>query len=145
MNAERDEMNKFLKELVIPELRKLNFKGSLPHFRKTLDGKTNLLTFQFDRNGGGFVIEIANYYESEFTTSWGKNIPLNKLTAHDLSSFKRKRIYPKDIENEDGQKSWFRYDSNNVFSFGNKYQKLAKKVVDRIPAMTDYWNEENKE
>ena len=60
MSAERDKMIISLKENVIPELRNRNFKGSFPHFRKTGYGKTNLLTFQFDRNGGGFIIELAN-------------------------------------------------------------------------------------
>jgi hypothetical protein len=49
-------MIKLLKGIFIPLLRDRNFKGSFPHFRRTENGRTNLLTFQFDKNGGGFVI-----------------------------------------------------------------------------------------
>ena len=115
MSAERNKMIESLKEIVIPELRNMNFKGSFPHFRRTENGKTNLLTFQFDRSGGGFVIELANWNESEFKTSWDKLIPINKLTAHDLN--KRQRIYPNSITEENGIDSWFRYDQKNALIF----------------------------
>ena len=129
-----------LKKIFVPELRKRNFKGSYPHFRKTENGITNLLTFQFDRYGGGFVIELANWNESEFKTHWGEIIPVNKLTAHDLNN--RQRIYPNSLTEQNGKQSWFRYDQRKFLSFGNKYDKLAKKVVDRITIMENYWSQE---
>jgi hypothetical protein len=52
-------MIKKLNDIVVPVLRQSNFKGSFPHFRRVTAERTNLLTFQFDRSGGGFVIEIA--------------------------------------------------------------------------------------
>lgn len=136
MSLERNKMIKSLKEIVIPELRKRNFKGSFPHFRKTKNGITNLLTFQFDRNGGGFIIEIANWKETEFITSWGKIIPLNKLTVFDLN--KRHRIYPKSLTKENGTESWFRYENSKS---NDIYEMLAQKVVERIPTMEQYWTE----
>jgi len=110
------------------------FKGSFPHFRKTEKGKTNLLTFQFDRNGGGFIIELANWNKSEFNTHWGKIIPLNKLTALDLD--KRQRIYPNSLNEQSGTNSWFRYEKSNEF-----HDALSQKVIERIPVMEQYWNE----
>lgn len=139
MSEERNKMIESLKEIVIPELRNLNFKGSFPHFRRIENGKTNLLTFQFDRNGGGFIIELANWNESEFKTHWNKIIPLNKLTTRDLD--KRQRIYPNSLTEKNGTDSWFRYDQNKILSFENKFDRLSKKVVDRIPTMEKYWNE----
>ena len=134
MSKERNKMLKSLREIVIPELRKRNFKGSFPHFRKTENGKTNLLTFQFDRNGGGFVIELANWNESEFKTHLGEIIPLNKLTVHDLNE--RQRIYPISITEKNGKDSWFRYNKSK----SNKvYKRLAHKVVERLPVMEQYW------
>ena len=88
--SNRTEMVKCLTETVVPILRSLNFKGSFPHFRRQTDGRINLLTFQFDRSGGGFVIEIANCQPNGIRTSWGLEIRPNKVTAHDVS--KRKRI-----------------------------------------------------
>ena len=139
MSLEKDKMIKSLNEIFVPELRKRNFKGNFPHFRKTENGKTNLLTFQFDRNGGGFVIELANWREQEFKTHWGKLIPLNKLTAHDL--FERKRIYPNSTSEENSTESWFRYDQNKDLNTENKFEILSKNVTARIPIMEEYWQE----
>ena len=139
MNTERDKMIKSLNEVFIPELRNRNFKGSFPHFRKTENGKTNLLTFQFDRNSGGFIVELANWSEPEFKTHWGKLIPLNKLTAHDL--FKRKRLYPNSTSEESGTESWFRYDRKSDLNIENRFELIAKSVITKIPIMEEYWNE----
>lgn len=52
----RDEMNHALKVRFVPGLRQLGFKGSLPHFRRQRESRVDLLTVQFDRHGGGFVV-----------------------------------------------------------------------------------------
>lgn len=139
MSLEKDKMIKSLNEIFIPELRNRNFKGSFPHFRKTENGKTNLLTFQFDKNGGGFIVELANWKEPEFKTHWGKLIPLNKLNAHDL--FERRRIYPNSTSEENGTESWFRYDQNKNFDVENKFELISKNLIKRIPIMEEYWKE----
>ena len=138
MSAERDKMIKSLKEIVIPELRNRNFKGSFPHFRKTENTKTNLLTFQFDRNGGGFIIELANWNESEFKTYWGEIIPLNKLTSSDLHPDERQRIYPNSLTEQSGTDSWFRFGKPKSDEI---YGILSEKVLNRIPIMEQYWTE----
>lgn len=138
MSSEKDKMIKSLNEIFIPELRNRNFKGSFPHFRKTENGKTNLLTFQFDRYGGGFIIELANWKEPEFKTYWGKLIPLNKLNAHDL--FER-RIYPNSASEENGTESWFRFDGKKDLNIENRFELIAKSLINRIPKMEEYWND----
>ena len=72
MSVERDKMIQYLKEQVVPVLRSRRFKGSFPHFRRITSERINLMTFQFDKWGGGFVIELANSHPKGFTTSWGK-------------------------------------------------------------------------
>ena len=105
MSVERNNMIDSLNRIFIPELRKLKFTGSFPHFRKIDNDITNLLTFQFDRNGGGFIIELANHKGNEYKTHWGEIITLNKLTAHDLNE--RIRVYPNwsVTENKQAQKT----------------------------------------
>ena len=139
MNSERNQMINSLNKLFVPKLRKLNFKGSFPHFRRTENDITNLITFQFDRDGGGFVIELANYKGKEHISSWGEITELKKLTAHHLN--KRKRIYPNSENEDNGKQSWFRYDNKSFFYLGNIYDKIAKKATDRIPLMEKYWSE----
>lgn len=129
MNKQRDKMNSALKENVVPKLREKGFKGSLPHFRRILDKEVHLLTFQFDRNGGGFVIELAKTENKTFESPSGVKIQPNKLTAHDLNE--RIRIHPKGISETSLTDSWFRYDR---FSIGlkNIYKKVSEQVLNQL-------------
>ena len=81
----RPVMDRVLKETVVPELRALGFQGSLPHFRRLRPDRIDLLTFQFGRSGGRFVVELAQCGPEGYTTSWGKKIAPGKVTAHDLT------------------------------------------------------------
>ena len=109
-NSERKEMIKNLKQFVVPVLRKLNFKGSFPYFRRLTSERINLLTFQFDKWGGGFVIEIANYKLGSFITHWGLEIPPDKLKSYYLNKRKRIQSNMTDPENSSTE-DWFRYDN----------------------------------
>jgi hypothetical protein len=139
-SREKQEMTKYLSEKVIPVLRQNGFKGSFPHFRRILKDRINLLTFQFDRNGGGFVIEIANCSPTGLTTSWGKRIEPNKLTAHDLNI--RKRIQSNMKSPDSLTDDWFRYDKKPLFSFGNIYNNVCNDVLSKLPIAEDFWANE---
>ncbi len=136
-NAARKEMVKNLSEIVIPVLRQKGFKGSFPHFRRLTADRINLLTFQFDRSGGGFVIEITNCQPNGYTTSWGTKIEPNKLTAHDL--FNRKRIQSNMDTTSSLTDDWFRYDRKYLFGFGDIYKKVCKDVLSKLDIAEDYW------
>jgi hypothetical protein len=136
-SSERDEMIKNLNEIVIPVLRQLNFKGSFPHFRRLTIDRVNLMTFQFDRSGGGFVIEIANCNGGDFKTSYGREIKENKITAHDLD--KRKRIQSNMNTNSSLMADWFRYDKKYLLGFGDIYKKVCKDVLSKLNIAEDYW------
>lgn len=139
MDTPKDEMKLALNQIVIPELRKLQFKGTFPHFRRILDGKLNLLTFQFDKYGGGFIIEIANCDANGFTTHWGKEIPPTKLTVYDLS--KRKRIYA-DIKSADTSiNNWYRYDRTSLNQIINIYQSICNEILDNLNFAENYWRD----
>src|SRR3989442_4690923 len=87
----RDAMTAALKETLVPALRARGFKGSLPHFRRIGEERVDLLTVQFDRHGGGFIVEISRCGSTGVTTAWGQHIPATKGTAHDLHTDKRHR------------------------------------------------------
>ncbi len=137
MNSQKDEMKWALSQRVIPELRKLQFKGTFPHFRRIFEERLNLLTFQFDKYGGGFIIEIANCDAKGFTTSWGKEISLNKLTVYDL--FKRKRIYSDVASNDSSTDNWYRYDRTSLKEFINIYDSICDEVLENLTLAEDYW------
>jgi hypothetical protein len=136
-NSSRKEMIERISEIVVPVLRQKGFKGSFPHFRRHAVDRINLLTFQFDRSGGGFVIEIANCQRDGFTTSWGKKIEPNKLTAHDL--FKRKRIQSNMDTGSSLTEDWFRYDKRYLFGLGDIYKKVCKDVLSKLHIADEYW------
>ncbi|MFY7938260.1 MAG: DUF4304 domain-containing protein [Flavobacterium sp.] len=133
----RDEMIKNLNEIVVPSLRQLNFKGSFPHFRRLTADRINLLTFQFDRNGGGFVIEIANCNSTGYKTVLDRPIPPNKLTAHDFNT--RKRIQSNMKTPDSSTDDWFRYDKKHLFGLGDIYKKVCKDVLSKLDIAEDYW------
>ena len=80
-----------LNEITIPALRQLNFKGSLPHFRRMKDGQLNLLSFQFSQFGSNFDVEIANCSPNGIITAT-RAIEPNKCNAFMVGFGKRERI-----------------------------------------------------
>jgi Domain of unknown function (DUF4304) len=123
---ERKMMDSALKKVVIPVLRKQGFKGSFPHFRRMNEINIDLITFQFNRWGSSFVIELATCPLEGVTLYWGEQIPPNKVTAHDLA--KRYRLGAKS-EEDDG--IWF--------SFENTKQKVVYCVLELLNTSDRLW------
>lgn len=131
MKVLREEMEAELKGAVVPALRLSGFKGSLPHFRRPGPNAIDLLTFQFDRSGGGFVIEISRCSLDGFTTHWGKHIPASKVSAWDLHPDQRHRIQPRHGGDTD---AWFRFDTG-------QFKQVAQQVLDALPRAESWWRE----
>jgi len=114
----------YLKENLVPRIRRLGFKGSFPHLRRHRDGRNELLTFQFDKWGTGkFVIEVAAAPHGDFTAYDGKTIPPGRLTAHDLSE--RRRLGAEDPTGD----YWF--------ELGSEPDRVATHIVDLIKRQAD--------
>jgi Domain of unknown function (DUF4304) len=96
MPATREAMERELKATAVARLHTAGFKGSFPHFRRVTAKAIDLLTFQFDRHGGGLVIEIAQSPLEGITTHWRRAIPANKVRAWDLHPDQRRRIQPRE-------------------------------------------------
>jgi Domain of unknown function (DUF4304) len=107
MSDTQDQMKKALKDVVVPHLRERGFTGSFPHLRRHRPDRIDLLTFQFDRHGGGFIVEIGQCPPEGFTTYWGKQIAPEKVTAWDLSPKQRARVRSRVGSGTD---VWFRFD-----------------------------------
>jgi hypothetical protein len=129
MSDLRQAIEEEIKGLVLPALRASGFKGSFPHYRRAVRGGIDLLTFQFDRHGGGFVVEIARCPGDGITTPWGKRVLPNKVTAWDLHPEMRYRIQPR---SGGGTESWFRYDRGNV-------KQAAKQLLENLPSAEMWW------
>jgi hypothetical protein len=124
-------MDLALKASVVPVLRQAGFTGSYPHFKRLHATHVELLTFQFDINGGGFLIEISRCSIGGVTTHLGKHIPASKVRAWDLDPENRRRIKPREGSGTD---SWFRYDSGG-------YDSVADEVLAKLPLAPDYWSQ----
>lgn len=122
-----DAMMASLKNLVVPVLRERGFKGSFPHFRRLKNDQIDLLTFQFDRHGGGFVIEISKCPPEGFTTAWGKQILPNKVTAWDMNERHR-------LGAPAGGDHWFRFDD------GTPTDRVASSAVSHLGEADLWWS-----
>jgi hypothetical protein len=122
-------MDEALKAHFVPALRERGFKGSLPHFRRVRSGRVDLLTIQFDKNGGGFVLEISHCGGEGVTTPWGKHVPASQVTAWDLHPNQRLRLK---LQDGSGTDSWFRFDNG-------EYHEVAAQVLSRLGEADDYW------
>ena len=131
-NNRRASMDAALKGTVLPVLRDRGFKGSFPHFRRFTGNSVDLPTIQFDKWGGGFVVEISSGSIDGFTTHWGEHIPAKKLTAHNLHPNCRMRIQP--IEGG-GTDAWFRFDDGNV-------TRAAQEFLALFPIAEAWWQEQ---
>lgn len=120
MNLQREQMNTALKTIVVPHLRAHQFKGSFPHFRRKHDTHIDLITFQFNRYGGSFVVECAICPKDGVTTYWGEHIPPNKVTAHDVNERYR-------LQHDDEQ--WFNYEQ---FDTMLQFEQLALVVKQHL-------------
>lgn len=97
-----------LKKIVQPFLRTDGFQGSFPNYRRISINFVDLLTFQFDKWGGGFVVEIARCPSAGLVTHWGKHIQPKLACAHDVHPNFRKRVSP------EGETGWFRFNESSV-------------------------------
>ena len=107
MSDSRDRMIAALQEIAVPVLRDMGFSGSFPHFRRIREPQIDLLTFQFNRHGGSFVVEVAFCAPDGFTTHWGKHIPPKKVRAHDIHPKQRLRLGSHPPQKAD---HWFYYE-----------------------------------
>jgi hypothetical protein len=98
---------------------------------------TDLLTFQFDKWGGGFVIELAVAPPDEFVTYWGTPIPARKLTVFDLPRVARVRLQPG--RDRSGAESWFRYDTDMPGRSEARFERAADQVLQLLPQADAWW------
>jgi hypothetical protein len=128
----RDDMISSLKSIFVPALRERGFKGSLPHFRRLMSERIDLLTIQFDRRGGGFVIEVSKCAPEGITMPWGKQIAPSRVTAWDVYPPHRPRLGAPQ-PGEGGH--WFRFDD------GTSTDRAATLAVSYLQEADEWWTQ----
>lgn len=95
-----------LQRTLVPELRSMGFAGSLPHFRRRQDLGLDFLSIQFDKYGGGFVVELGRLRGEEVQPTL-EDRAFADLNCWSLPSVRRVRLGRR---RSVWRGEWFRYD-----------------------------------
>lgn len=137
MHPVREKMETAIKSLIVPKLREMGFKGSMPHFRRTGESKADLLTFQFNSSGGSFVAELAVCTTADIENHWRADLTFKNVTAQDINS--RQRLGSK----TKGSDHWFVYGKKNYEAGHEKiepdviYQNIATEVISLLHSQAE--------
>lgn len=124
-----------IRKEVEPVLRDKGFSGRYPHYRRKLEGRADLVTFQANQHGGSFAVEIAQA-PGEGVTLFGTRefIPYEELNAWHLEPIfhLRERIGSGLF----GLSEWFHYDrvwQRILFKRPERLRFAARSAAKRIP------------
>ena len=133
MSDSRDNMIAALRRVLVPGLRRRGFRGSMPHFRRLQPTRIDLLTVQFSRWGGEFVVEIAKAPPSGVTMYWGEFVPPAKLDANHIGADLRLRLGTSPTRAD----HWFKFDSAQTPA---DFDVVAAQVVSYLDSQAEpYW------
>ena len=94
MPSSGDLMRKALKKGLLPQLASLGFSGKASEFRRNRESVLDLVSIQWGRYGGEFILEFGSSEAGPMKTSWGEIVPEEKITVAHLSVMKRARLAP---------------------------------------------------
>lgn len=128
----KSKIVKILKSLTVPTIKSLGFFGTFPHFRRNKNDRYEFLSFQFNRYGGSFIIEVG-FVAPDKLLEWAKALPFQKLNYGNTRAENRLRIQP---DNESGD-FWFKY---NDFTKEEQFKELAELVTTLLPKVEQFLN-----
>lgn len=133
MNS-RDEMMAEIKRELIPALREIGFKGSVPHLHRIADDDhVDLVTFQFASGGGSFVIEIG------FADPERENVYIYKDTAPKKLRISQTTVRQRLGATDEASDYWFAYDGERPFGITGTPETLAATARDLIQSQAVPW------
>ncbi len=120
-----------LRRVLTPALRNRGFRGTFPHFRRTSGQQLDLLTAQFSRWGGEFVVEVARCPVGGVTMPWSAYIAPAKVNAHHV--VERRRLGATGAAAD----HWFRFESASTDA---AYDGVAAAVLPLLDSQAEpYW------
>jgi hypothetical protein len=136
----RDDMMAEVKSRIVPELRELGFKGSVPHLYRERAKHVDLLCLQFSSAGGSFVLELSYADPNRENIYIDKELPPNKLR---VSQATRRLRLGAETESHD---FWFAYEGKRPFGITGDPEELATKVVALLHSQAvPWWNDRQAE
>jgi hypothetical protein len=115
-------MKRALAKLVLAPLLEAGFTGSHPHLRRTVGVRMELVSFQTDKWGGGFLIELATCPSKNIRDWAGQRVAAARVTAHHMAE--RVRL-PKVVN----RRAWYRYDTSTDEA---RFDKIAKQALTHL-------------
>ena len=131
MSESRDKMVSALREVVVPTLRDMGFRGSFPHFRRTRAEQIDLLVFQFSRWGGSFVVELGYCPATGYTSLSGQHYATDRVRVHHLHIQQRVRLGSQRPEVFD---HWFKFEPES----DNIYTETATEVLPLLHSQAEH-------
>jgi len=135
MSREGDMMRGSFKSILIPALARRGFRGNRSTFRRFGPDYLDLLTIQYWKYGGSFVLEFGRTVRGDFQTSGGPIIPEEKMDVAYLVPTARARLEERDPLPDD---SFHGFKFDGFGSDPNPYDALAKRVTALLPQI-DAW------
>lgn len=135
MSREGDLMRKAFRKHLIPALAAAGFVGKSSNFMRLRDDAQDLLSIQYWKYGGSFILEFGRRDRGPLQTTWGPIIPEESLEVAYLPVGDRARLQARDASLEDT------FAGFNFAEFGEdiaKYEHLALRVVSYLPQV-DAW------
>lgn len=135
MSRNGDLMRKAMKRLLLPELARLGFVGKASTFQRLGEDFQDLLTIQYWKYGGEFILEFARRGRGPLTTSWQEVVPEARLDVAYVSPTDRGRLEQR------GERAGQYLRGFDFSAFGEdtgKYEALASEVAALLPEV-DAW------
>jgi hypothetical protein len=135
LDSDKSNMRKALLEFVVPQLQSRGFTGAFPHFRRFVEDRVDLLSFQFSSCFDSFVLEISQCPVNGLQMEWGKFIPAQNATAFDTNPRYRWRLVPVQAsEAPKTEEQWFSYEDG-------QYEQVAKSVLPFLDEGEWWWEQ----
>jgi hypothetical protein len=135
MSREGDLMRKALQRLLVPELRRLGFRGTNPKFQRKSPEWLDLLSIQYSKYGGEFVLEFTRRERGPLHTSWGETVPEERLNVGYVHPTQRARLEQRGPTSGEGLRGF------KFSGFGEhpvKYDELAAQVAALLPQVEEW-------
>jgi hypothetical protein len=136
-------MDAALRRAIQERLRPDGFIGSYPHLRRRRPGQIDLITFQFNKYGGSFVVEIASCDPAGYVTHWGEQIDPSKVTALDVGHIRRPRLgddFPTGTWFAFNWDDWPGDERRKMVLDQEHYDGIAMTVIDLVATQAEpYW------
>lgn len=133
MTDTRQAMSVSLKNIVVPVLRRLGFKGSFPHFYRESDGHVDLVAFQFRLDGGSFVVELSYAEPDRQNVYFDKEAQVSKLRVSQTSN--RSRLGAE----RPGSDKWFSFEPSGLFRRQANYDQISAEVAELTDQQAVTW------